>query len=73
MRIGKSVDPELDINHQLGLFTDMAGTCPKPYCIGLGLQGKKYRACSPLFPKFRKGPGGNWVVDPDPTLSPALI
>jgi hypothetical protein len=73
MRFGKSRDPDLDINHQLGLFMDLAGTRPKPYCIGLGLQGKKCLTCPPLFPKLRKSPTGNWTVDHKPSPSPALI
>jgi hypothetical protein len=30
MRFGKSVDPALDVNHQLGLFMDMLGIAPSP-------------------------------------------
>ncbi len=34
MRIGMSADPALDINHQLGLLMDLAGTRPSPACTG---------------------------------------
>ncbi len=54
MRFGKSADPALDINYQLGLFMDLAGTNP-------GLRRRtpprqempRVRAA---FPQARKGP-----------------
>ena len=72
MRFGKSKDPELDINHQLGLFMDLSNTRPKTYCMGLGLQGKKCLTCPPLFPKLKKQ-NGRWVTHPEPTPSPTLV
>ena len=62
MRFGKSKDPELDINHQLGLFMDLSNTRPKTYCMGLGLQGKKCLTCPPLFPKFVRSPDGTLTL-----------
>jgi hypothetical protein len=50
MRFGKSNDPELNINHQLGLFLDMTGTRPRTNCQGVALQGRKCLTCRPLFP-----------------------
>ncbi len=51
MRFGKSQDPELDINHQLGLFMDPAGTRPDPSCQAAALRCPK---CKPLFPKLAR-------------------
>jgi hypothetical protein len=34
MRFGKSRDPELDINHQLGLLMNNLGTRPSTRCLG---------------------------------------
>ncbi len=34
MRFGKSRDPELDINYQLGLLMDTLGTRPSTFCLG---------------------------------------
>ena len=73
MRFGKSVDPELDLNYQLGLFMDLAGTRPSTTCAARQLCGKGCRSCFPLFPKLTKGPGNSWVLHPDPTPSPACI
>ena len=73
MRFGKSADPALDINHQLGLFMDLAGTRPSPACAGDHLRGKRCLVCAPLFPKFAKGPGNSWVLHPDPAPSPACV
>jgi hypothetical protein len=56
MRCGKSRDPELDINHQLGLFMDLAGTRPDPECQGAALRGRRCPKCKPLFPKLVRGP-----------------
>ena len=73
MRFGKSADPALDINHQLGLFMDLAGTRPSPACAGDRLRGKRCLVCAPLFPKLVKGPGSSWVLHTDPTPSPACV
>jgi hypothetical protein len=73
MRFGKSADPALDINHQLGLFMDLAGTRPSPACAGESLRGKRCLVCAPLFPKLVKGPGSSWVLHPDPAPSPACV
>ncbi len=61
MRFGKSADPALDINHQLGLFMNLAGTRPSPACAGDRLRGKRCLVCAPLFPKLVMGPGDSWV------------
>jgi hypothetical protein len=58
MRFGKSTDPELDINHQLGLFLDMTGTRPRTNCQGVALQGRKCLTCPPLFPKLKRASNG---------------
>ena len=43
MRFGKSTDPALDLNYQLGLFMDLAGTRPAATCLGGQLHGKGCR------------------------------
>ena len=73
MRFGKSADPALDINHQLGLFMDMLGTRPKPGCLKGTRPGKRCPVCPPLFPKLRLDASGNYVLAEDPTLTVALI
>jgi hypothetical protein len=40
MRFGKSADPELDLNYQLGLFMDLALTWPSSACAAKQLRGK---------------------------------
>ncbi len=59
MRFGKSADPELDLNYQLGLLMDLAHTRPSPACAADRLRGKRCLACAPRFPKLVKGPGGS--------------
>jgi len=71
MRFGVATDPQLDINYQLGLFMDMAGTRPRTDCNRR--PGKKCTVCPPLFPKLAKGPGGSWVVPARATPTPALV
>jgi hypothetical protein len=71
MRFGVATDPQLDINYQLGLFMDMAGTRPHTNC-NRG-PGKKCTVCPPLFPKLVRGPGGSWVVQAQATPTPALV
>jgi hypothetical protein len=75
MRFGKSRDPALNINHQLCLFMDMAGTrsatphqaiSPRPPLPPLA-------HCLPLFPKLLRGPCNTYSVHPDPVPSPALV
>ena len=73
MRFGKSSDPDLDINFQLGLFMDLAGTRPSPACEAVRNRGKRCRFCSPLFPKLKRLPDGSWSVDNDPRPSAAAI
>ena len=73
MRFGKSTDPELDINHQLGLFLDMTGTRPRTNCQGVALQGRKCLTCPPLFPKLKRASNGTWTLHPSPEPSPTLI
>ena len=73
MRFGKSTDPELDINHQLGLFLDMTGTRPSTNCQGVALQGRKCLTCPPLFPKLKRGANGTWALHPSLEPSPTLI
>jgi hypothetical protein len=58
MRFGKSADPELDLDYQLGLFMDLALTRPSSACVADQLRGKRCLTCAPLFPKLAKGPGG---------------
>ena len=48
MCFGMSVDPGLDINHQLGLFMDR----PTTACTALTCPGRRCTACPPLFPKL---------------------
>jgi hypothetical protein len=71
MRFGVATDPQLDINYQLGLFMDIAGTRPRSNCNRR--KGKRCTVCPPLFPKLVKGPGGSWVVPAQPTPSAALV
>ncbi len=59
MRFGKSADPELDLNYQLGLFMDLAHTRPSSACAAGQLRGECCLACPPLFPKLLKGPDGS--------------
>jgi hypothetical protein len=73
MRFGKSQDPELDINHQLGLFMDLAGTRPDTECQGAALRGRRCPVCKPLFPKLLRGPDNTWVLHPDPEPTPVLV
>ena len=73
MRFGKALDPELDINYQLGLFMDAAGTRPRPHCEGSALKGKRCLICPPLFPKLAKAASGAWTVHASPEPTPALI
>ncbi len=53
MRFRKSSDPPLVLNHQHGLFMDLAGT--RPYmawhgaCLGAALCGKQCLACPSLY------------------------
>ena len=71
MRFGVSSDPALDINFQLGLFMDLAGTRPRTNCNGT--RKKKCTVCPYLFPKMVKGASGAWEVAPNPKPSPALV
>ncbi len=73
MRFGKSVDPALDINHQLGLFMDMLGARPKPGCLKGARPGKRCTVCPPLFPKLRLEASGNYVLADDPTPTATLM
>ena len=73
MRFGKSDDPDLDINHQLGLFMDLTGTRPSKACTALSRPGRRCTACPPLFPKLVRGPGDTWVLHSNPTPSTALV
>jgi hypothetical protein len=41
MRFGKSTDPQLDINYQLGLFMDMANTRPSKSCTTGSRPGRR--------------------------------
>ena len=73
MRFGKSRDPALDINHQLGLFMDMAGNRPNTLCDAATARGRDCRHCLPLFPKLLKGAGDTYTIHPDPAPSPAQV
>ena len=71
MRFGVATDPQLDINYQLGLFMDIAGTRPRTDCNRRS--GKRCTVCPPLFPKLVKGPNGSWIVPARATPSAALV
>jgi hypothetical protein len=73
MRFGKSLDPELDINHQLGLLMDTLGTRPSTLCLGDANRGRRCKHCQPLFPRLNKDPLGNWILAPNPEPTPALV
>jgi hypothetical protein len=73
MRFGKSDDPDLDINHQLGLFMDLMGTRPSTACTARSRPGRRCTACPPLFPKLVRGTGDTWILHGNPTPSAALI
>jgi hypothetical protein len=73
MRFGKSVDPDLDINYQLGLFMDTVHNRPRTHCAGESLRGKRCLTCLPLFPKLVKGRDGSYTTHPSPEPSPALV
>ena len=72
MCFGKSIDPQLDIKHQLGLFMDHANTRPSKSCTARSRQGRRCTSCLPLFPKLIRGPDDTWVLHPDPVPTPAL-
>ena len=75
MRFGKSRDPALDINHQLGLFMNMARNRPRTACDA-GAAAARCRACRrclPLFPKLLKGADNTYTIHPDPVPSPAQV
>ncbi len=69
MHFGKSADPALDLDYQLGLFMDMAHTRPSDSCAVGQLREKR---CLPSLPRARQT-RGSWVLHPDPTTSPACI
>ncbi len=73
MRFGVSVDPELDLLYQLGLFMDAAGTRPRTICNGR--PNTRCTGCPPLFPKLTRGPDhdNTWVVAANPAPTPALV
>ena len=71
MRFGVATDDQLDINYQLGLFMDLAGTRPRTNCNRR--PGKRCTVCPPLFPRLVKGPNGSWVVPARATPSAALV
>ncbi len=73
MRFGKSADPRLDINHQLGLLQDLLGTRPRTNCTKKSRPGARCPACPPLFPKLAKGSQGTWTLAANPTPSASLI
>ena len=63
----------MDINHQLGLFMDMAGNRPNTVCDAATACGRDCRHCLPLFPKLFKGAGDTYTIHPDPAPSPAQV
>ena len=72
MRFGKSADPQLDLNHQLGVLQDLLGTRPGPNCSKKARPGARC-TCHPLFPKLVKNSSGSWTLDQNPTPSPSLV
>jgi hypothetical protein len=54
--LGVATDPQLDVNHQLGLFMDLAGTWPSTNCNCC--PGKRCTIYQPLFPKLTHYPHG---------------
>ena len=73
MRFGKSADPALDLNHQLGLLMDLLGTRPRTGCTKLARPGARCPVCPPLFPKLARAADGSWSVHPRPTPSSAAV
>jgi hypothetical protein len=73
MRFGKSQDPKLDLNHQLGLFMDLTNTRPFKSCTACSRVGRRCTSCPPLFPKLIRGKDDTWDLHPDPVPTPALI
>jgi hypothetical protein len=51
MRFGKSLDPELDVNHQMGMLMDMLGTRPLATCTKKDKPHARCK-CPPLFPRL---------------------
>ncbi len=57
MRFGVATDPQLDVNYQLGLFMNLAGTRPCTDCNRC--PDKRCTVCPPLFPKLIRAPNGS--------------
>ncbi len=59
LRFGKSADPELDVNHQMGLYMDELNIRPLTTCSKPTRPHARCK-CPPLFPRLvtdsRKGP-----------------
>ena len=73
MRFGRAQDPTLDINHQLGLFMDMAGTRPRSGCTKASRPGARCPVCPPLFPKLCRQTDGSWALHHAPTPSSGAV
>ncbi len=73
MRYGRAADPALDINHQLGLFMDMAGTRPRPDCTKASRPGARCPVCPPFFPKLSRQTDGAWALHRFPTPSSGAV
>ena len=52
-RFGKSIDQQLDINHQLGLFMDHANTRPSKSCTARSRVGRRCTSCLPTTAALR--------------------
>jgi len=78
MRFGRSVDPQLDLVYQMGLFMDLAGTRPRAGCTKRARPHAFCPVCPPLFPKLQNGPSGTSLVlharpQPSPTLVSEMV
>ncbi len=66
MRFGKSSDPALNLNHQLGLFMDLAGTHPHTDCLK-DLEALRDKQLLSVPQTMKKD------VRPSPSTEPALM
>ena len=62
-RLGRSVDPALDVVHQLRTYMRAAGLEQDTRCPKRRTAHARCRLCPPLFPRARRGAGGRWELD----------